>query len=1096
MKTKLFYFTLFVFCSFGLLAQTGGSMKASLTGKAAYMREIPAFSKMENIISASEKNQDGQAKRRGKNTYIPGKGFPRNGDPLVKLQKNNAAKMALKAPLVSFDAHEGTSTPTDPTGAIGPNHYVYAFNTGFGIRDRSGNVLLAEASLATLFPGESLGDPIVVYDNFADRFIIMQFSNSPNGFLIAIGQGPDPVNDGWFTYRFNTNEFPDYEKLSIWSDGYYISANKAPDGPIGSLEVFYAVERDKMLVGDASAGLIGFQLPGAQSSGFYSPAGFNATGSTLPPVGTGTSIVYLQDDAWSGVSTDHLKVWTTNVDWVTPANSTISQPQEIPTAPFDSVFDNGSFNNLDEPGTGPDIDALQATMMYMTNYRRFGTHNSVVMNFVVDLDGNDSLAGIRWYELRQTGDGAPWTIFQEGTYAQPDGHSAFSGSIAQDALGNIALGYTVVSSSVFTSIRYTGRLAGDPVGTMTAAEEIAIDGDRRTPGGSGRYGDYSQMTIDPLDDMTFWHIGEYMRGASNTRKNHVVAFKIAPDIPDTEAPSTPTNLTASAITESSATLSWDVSTDNIGVAGYDVYQDGAVIGTVAGATIDVSGLTASTSYDFFVIAKDAAGNESVASATLAVTTLAPDTQAPSVPANLVELNVASNQVTIGWDASTDNVGVTEYDVLQDGVVVATVAETTAVITGLTAQTIYEFTVVAKDAAGNESATSSPLSITTTEATGCINGVAVPYNESFETGFGDWTQQAGDDLDWTRDSNGTPSNNTGPSSADDGSTYIYVEASGNGTGFPNKRAILNSPCFDLNGATSAVFSFRYHMFGSNNFGTLDVEASNDEGVTWTSIWTRSGNQGNSWQTATIDLAAYVGAGLQLRFNRVTGGTWQADAAIDAISLTTDSGPGGNCATGDLTLSITFDNYPQETSWTLTNSGGTVVASESYSTANPDGSTVNETISGLASGSYTFTISDSFGDGICCGFGNGSYTLSSSAGTIASGGEFTSSDATEFCVQGTSLRLDTYELTDATGNDKRFILSPNPVSSILNISVDKTPIQNLEIFSMYGQRVHSVSNQGTNKKMDMSKIDVSNFPVGTYFVRIIAEEVIVTRSFIKQ
>ncbi len=1083
MKTKFFYLTLFMFCSFGLFAQKGTPMKASSVGEAVYMRSIPAISQMDNVISAKGNGHVAPEKQKGSNTFVPGKGFPQvGGDPLVVKQKN-ATKMAVTAPVASFDAHIGTVL-NDATGAIGPNHYVYAFNSGFGILDRAGNVLVPEASLATLFPGEDLGDPVVVYDNFADRFIIMEFSNTPNGFLIAVCQGPDPVNDGWFTYRFNTGSFPDYEKLSIWSDGYYITANKDQNNPTTN-DVVFAVDRDKMLVGDASAGLIGFPLPAAQTNGFYSPGGSNATGTTLPPVGVGHSIIYLQDDSWSGVSNDHLKVWTTNVDWTTPANSTISQPQEITTAPFDSVFDGGSFQNLDEPGNGPDIDALQATMMYMTQYRRFGTHNSMVLNFVVDLDGTDSLAGIRWYELRQTGDGQPWTIFQEGTYTQPDGLSAFCGSIAQDAQGNIGLAYTVVSSSVFTSLRYTGRLSSDPLGTMTAAEQVSADGDSQNNRGDGRYGDYGQMTIDPTDDMTFWHIAEYMKGPSpNVRRSHVVAFKIQPDTPDTEAPTAPTNLAASAVTESSLTLTWDASTDNIGVTGYDIYQDGAVVGTVAGTTFDVSGLSASTSYDFFVIAKDAAGNESAASATITETTSAPDTQAPSVPANLVESNLAASQVTITWDASTDNVGVTEYDVLQDGVVVATVTGTTATITGLTQQTTYEFTVVAKDAAGNESAASAPLRVTTPQASGCINGIVAPYSESFESSIGDWTQDSGDDLDWSRDANGTPSRNTGPSSAADGTFYLYVEASGNGTGFPNKRAILNSPCLDLGGATSATFSFQYHMFGAANFGSLDLEASNDEGVTWTSIWNRSGNQGNSWQTATVDLAAYVGSGLQLRFNRLTGNTWRADAAIDAISLTTTGDPGGNCASGDLTLSITFDNYPQETSWAVTDGGGATVASESYSTANPDGSTVTETISGLAAGAYTFTMSDSFGDGMCCGFGNGSYTLSSSSGTIVSGGEFGSSETTDFCIEGDARTVDTYPLTDLDANQKLFMVHPVPAKNFLNISVGKTPLESVEIFSMYGQRVY----QGAD-----SQINVSAFPAGTYFARITGPEVMVTRKF---
>ena len=339
------------------------AMRPTSFSQAAYMREIPALSSMDNIISARGMEDVAPPKRRGSNTYVPGTGLPAGEDPLIQ-QQRNAQTMNGRAPIASFPAHQGTVL-NDPTGAIGPNHYVYAFNSGFGILDRNGNVLVPEASLGTLFPGETLGDPVVVYDRYADRFIIMEFSNTPNGFLIAVGQGPDPVNDGWYTYRFNTGTFPDYEKLSVWSDGYYITANK-DQGSIQTSEVVYAVERDEMLVGNPNAQLIGFPLPGAQNNGFYSPGGFNVNGPSLPPVGVPHPIVYLQDDSWSGISTDHLKVWDVSVDWNTPANSSISAPQIINTAPFDSVFDGGSFQNLDEPGNGPDIDALQATMMYMT----------------------------------------------------------------------------------------------------------------------------------------------------------------------------------------------------------------------------------------------------------------------------------------------------------------------------------------------------------------------------------------------------------------------------------------------------------------------------------------------------------------------------------------------------------------------------------------------------------------------------------------------------------------------------------------------------------------------------------------------------------
>ena len=586
--------------------------------QAEYVREIPALSSMGNIIAATGFEHVAPPKRRGQNTYIPGSGLPNGPDPLAAAQRNAETRQG-RAPIVDFVAHQGTVL-NDPTGAIGPNHYVYAFNSGFGILDRAGNVLLPEASLGTLFPGETLGDPVVVYDRYADRFIVMEFSNTPNGILIAVCQGPDPVNDGWFTYRFNTGTFPDYEKLSVWSDGYYITANK-DQGSTQTSDVVFAVERDQMLVGDPNAQFLGFPLPQSENNGFYSPGGFNAIGTSLPPVGTPQPIVYMQDDAWTGVNqNDHLKIWDISVDWVNPNNSSISAPQLIFTNPFDSVFDNGSFQNLDEPGNGPDIDALQATMMYMTNYRRFGTHNSAVMNFVVDVSGNDTRAGIRWLELRQTADGQPWTIFQEGTYSQPN-HSVFSGSISMDHLGNIGLGYTIVSSTIFTSLRYTGRLVSDPLGTMSVAETFIVDGDSQNNRSDGRYGDYAQLTVDPLDDRTFWHIGEYMKGPNNVRKSHVAAFIVGSLVPDDEDPSDPTNLVASNIGANTTDLDWTASTDNIGVTGYDIFQDGVLVATAGTNTFTVTGLTPLTNYDFYVIAKDAAGNTSGQSNTVSVTTI-------------------------------------------------------------------------------------------------------------------------------------------------------------------------------------------------------------------------------------------------------------------------------------------------------------------------------------------------------------------------------------------------------------------------------------------------------------------------------------------
>ncbi len=284
--------------------------------------------------------------------------------------------------------------------------------------------------------------------------------------------------------------------------------------------------------------------------------------------------------------------------------------------------------------------------------------------------------------------------------------------------------------------------------------------------------------------------------------------------------------------------------------------------------------------------------------TVSIGGTAPDTQAPTAPTSLAASNITETTLTLNWTASTDNVGVTEYDVYQGSTVLGSVTNTTANVTGLTANTAYQFSVVAKDAAGNESAASNVVSVTTAgggSGSGCTSGItAFPYNEGFENTLGAWTQSTADDINWTVDANGTPSNGTGPSSATQGSYYIFVEASGNGTGYPNKQAILTSPCFDLSSLSSASLTFSYHMYGAADMGSIAVEASTDEGATWTNIWSQTGNKGNSWQNANIDLAAYVGGGVQLRFNRITGATWQADIAIDNLSIgSSGGGPVDQC-----------------------------------------------------------------------------------------------------------------------------------------------------------------------------------------------------------
>ncbi|MAQ74870.1 MAG: peptidase S8 [Aquimarina sp.] len=448
----------------------------------------------------------------------------------------------------------------------------------------------------------------------------------------------------------------------------------------------------------------------------------------------------------------------------------------------------------------------------------------------------------------------------------------------------------------------------------------------------------------------------------------------------------------------------------------------------------------------------------------------PDTQAPTAPGSLTASDVTQTTVSLSWNASTDNVGVTGYDVYRSNTVIATVTGTSYEVTGLTANTAYSFRIKAKDEAGNESAFSNTANVTTdpVDPQGCTTGISsFPYNEGFENTIGAWTQSTADDINWTVDASGTPSSGTGPSAAKQGSYYIYVEASGNGTGYPNKQAIITSPCFDLSGESGATFSFSYHMYGAADMGSMALEASTDEGATWSSIWSKTGNQGNSWLDVAVDLAAYAGGGVQLRFNRVTGGTWQADVAIDNVSLTT--GTVTPCT--NVTLSITLDNYPEETSWQIRNSSNQVVASGGTYGSQPDGSTITVTEC-LDAGTYTFTISDTYGDGICCSYGNGSYALTSGGTTLASGGSFGSSESTTFTIGGGTNAA--FFESMSTTEPITIGMYPNPLvgNKILNVTSNKEDLTYM-VRDMLGRTV----SQGkvTNRQIDLNQLNAGVYMV---------------------
>ena len=499
------------------------TQKPYMIGKPSKVEYVPSIaSRMNDLVRPDLQQQkemlDG---RSSKYDIVVGKGSE-GDDPLAKYSDNLRNRTPTREPELVFETGASGSSPTDPSGAVGPNHYISVINTAFQIFDKSGNSLTGGlvSPNPTIFPSSGCCDLTASYDNVADRWVLTFLGG---GVQVAVSDSPDPVNGGWTVYSYSA--VSDYQKLSVWRDGYYMTENT------GSANKLHVFQRDAM-IDDASEGtepqILSFSLPGLVTSGFHSPQVLNISNDNWPTTG-GATVMYMQDDAWAGVSTDHVKLWNVDIDWETPGNSEISAAVELTTTPYVSVFDGGSFVNLPQPNGGPTLDALQATVMNQAQYRKFSTHNSALFNFVVDVDGSSAKqAGIRWYELRQTADGQPWTVYQEGTYTAPDNRHAWNASLIMDVRGNIGMGYTGMSSpnssdtGVLLGSYYTGRFSSDPINVMTIAEGTIIAGDANIP--STRYGDYSKIDIDPDNDKKFWFINEVMSGG---RKNIAGVFQIA-----------------------------------------------------------------------------------------------------------------------------------------------------------------------------------------------------------------------------------------------------------------------------------------------------------------------------------------------------------------------------------------------------------------------------------------------------------------------------------------------------------------------------------------------------------------------------------------
>jgi hypothetical protein len=499
-------------------------------------------------------------------------------DPVVQ---RVLGKIGIPAPIISFDGPPNISgvVPPDPNGAVGPNHVVVMSNLSFQIFDKTGTSLFGPALNNTLWDGfggdcetDNAGDPVVLYDQLADRWILTQFTSSGPTFFecVAISQTNDPTGS-YFRYAISTgSNFPDYPKGGVWPDAYYFSTREFLGQTFEGVGA-YALDRAQALAGDPNPTIVGFLAPPTPlyvvGDGLL-PGDLD--GQATPPPGSPNFFVGSQDDNASyGAPNDALNLYKFHYDPVVPANSTFMLTDTLPTQPFNSIMSSTCTDTrscIPQPATTIKIDHLgyRQRPLFRLAYRNFGDHESLVTNQSVNAGAgpDGDVSGVRWWELRDP-NGSPF-IFQEGTYAPglTDGIHRWMGSIAMNSLGDIALGFSASAGDsdptpTFPSVFYTARHDGDPPGVMTLGEGSIKDGTGSQTTAFHRWGDYTAMDIDPTDDTTFWYISEYVPTTSVSGwQLRIGAFNLAggPSPTPTATASPSATATATATATASATV--------------------------------------------------------------------------------------------------------------------------------------------------------------------------------------------------------------------------------------------------------------------------------------------------------------------------------------------------------------------------------------------------------------------------------------------------------------------------------------------------------------------------------------------------------------
>ncbi len=418
----------------------------------------------------------------------------------------------------------GAGWPPDTTGDVGLDYYVQAVNTSIGIYSKATGDLVGATPFDSFFEGAAVsgtpcdsnnnGDPLVLFDRYAQRWFVLDFAWDPSEtdgsyFSIAVSQTSDPTG-AWWQYAFRADDtlMADYPKVGVWHDGIYITANMfAFSGGFQGVKIW------ALKTPDIYSGTLEAQSVTDSTALAWSLLPATARSATPPPTDEAEYLFALDADDWGGIN-DALVCWQYAVDWSDSANTTWSGPVRIPTASFAL-----SSTQIPQPDTNNTLDSMYSRLMYPATYMNYGSHQAVFLCHTVYVNNYQCP---RWYEVRVNG--GIGSIYQQGTYAPGTNHR-WMGSIAADGYGGIALGYSAGSDNLYPSIEYAGRIVFDTDGELLQGENILFSGS-----GSqkfyDRWGDYTTMSLDPTDDTTFWYTNEYYAATGTNWQTRIGSFRL------------------------------------------------------------------------------------------------------------------------------------------------------------------------------------------------------------------------------------------------------------------------------------------------------------------------------------------------------------------------------------------------------------------------------------------------------------------------------------------------------------------------------------------------------------------------------------------